>query len=56
MNDLIDRLEKNIRKAIDATPGIMDVSERDYCDAVLDAIGTIRFGLNMRLEELEAEC
>ena len=45
-------LEQNIRKAIDETPGINQVSESQYADAVLEALDILICGFEMRRQEL----
>lgn len=47
-----DKIEQAIRKAVDSVPGLGDIPEKDYCEAVLDAIDTYKFGVDMRLGEL----
>lgn len=52
---LVDALEQAIRNAISEAPGIMDVTEHAYCEAVLAAMDAIRVGIEMRKHEIEEE-
>lgn len=44
-----------MQSGISKTPGINKIDELDYCIFVLEALEMVRFGVQMRLEELEAE-
>ncbi len=52
---IVNLIENAIRDGISKTPGINKISELDYCIFVLEALELVRFGVQMRLEELEAE-
>lgn len=52
MSKLSISLERNIQKAIDQTPGVNDVDELSFVEAVLEALGCIEVGYEMRPEEL----
>lgn len=48
-----DVIERAIRKAVDAIPGIREITESHYCEVYLEALDVIKAGLEMRQEELE---
>lgn len=50
-----DKIERACREAISRIPGINDIPEREYCQAVADAADLLQTGAEMRLEELDAD-
>jgi len=50
-----ESIENDIRKAVGLIPGINDLTEYDYCKALADACEAIRYGSEMRMNELQQE-
>jgi hypothetical protein len=48
-------MEQAMRNAIDQLPGVRDVPDAVYCQAVVEAADLIKVGAEERLLEIEAE-
>lgn len=50
-----DKIELAVRDAIHRIPGLSNISEAEYCEAVSDALDVIKTGVEMRAQELEQD-
>lgn len=53
--DYVDEVEKACRRAIQAIPGLKDLPETEYLNAIEEGLDPIMEGAKMRREELQAE-
>lgn len=49
------QVEVAIREAVANIPGINDLPELDYCRMVAEGVESYQSGIEMRLQELEAD-